>query len=182
MIFTPKTVFDKQGREITLRSAGPEDAEALLEYLKTTAGETPFLVREPDEVTLTVPEERELLAKKEAAENELMLLAICSGKHAGNAAFSSPERRRFSHRCSVAIALYREFWGAGIGEILLRAVLDEAAACGCEQAELEVAADNERAIALYKKLGFEIYGRQPRSMKYADGSYTDFLWMMKPLR
>ena len=30
---------------------------------------------------------------------------------------------------------------------------------GYEQAELEVIADNEGAIALYKKLGFEKYGR-----------------------
>lgn len=45
---------DKLNRTVTLRSAETEDAEALLRYIKITAGETPFLIREPDEVTLTL--------------------------------------------------------------------------------------------------------------------------------
>ena len=59
--------------------------------------------------------------------------------------------------------------------------LDLAANCGYEQAELEVAAENKAAIALYGKLGFEIYGRRSRHMKYSDGSYADMLLMLKRL-
>ena len=50
-----------------------------------------------------------------------------------------------------------------------------------EQIELEVVADNERAISLYKKMGFEICGTMPRNMKYKDGTYADAFWMMKRL-
>lgn len=90
--------------------------------------------------------------------------------------------RRYHHRCEVAIALYQEYCGAGIGRIMLETVLDVAKSCGYEQAELEVIAGNERAIRLYQKLGFREYGRFPDNMKYADGSYVDSIWMMKKLQ
>ena len=64
---------------------------------------------------------------------------------------------------------------------MIEALLAIAKECGIEQVELEVVADNERAIALYKKLGFEVYGTMPRNMKYRDGTYADVYWMMKRL-
>lgn len=42
-----------QGREYMLRSAAEEDAPQLIAYLKQTAAESPYLLREPEEVTLT---------------------------------------------------------------------------------------------------------------------------------
>ena len=42
MRFGPKEIIDKNGRKIILRNAEVEDAEALIEYLKVTTGETPF--------------------------------------------------------------------------------------------------------------------------------------------
>ena len=44
------TIKDKQARDIILRSADEKDAESLLDFLKITAAETPFLLREPDEI------------------------------------------------------------------------------------------------------------------------------------
>ena len=42
-------------------------------------------------------------------------------------------------------------------------------------------ADNDRAIALYKKIGFEKMGTFPHNMKYKDGTYADAYWMVKIL-
>ena len=44
---------------------------------------------------------------------------------------------------------------------------------GLEMIELEVVCENKRAIALYEKHGFRIYGTRPHSFKYRDGSYAD---------
>lgn len=52
---------------------------------------------------------------------------------------------------------------------------------GYEQVELEVVADNERAIHLYKSLGFEICGMCPNQMKYKDGTYANGYWMVRKL-
>ena len=44
--------------------------------------------------------------------------------------------------------------GKGLGERLARAAIGRAWAEGLERVELEVFASNERAIGLYRKLGF----------------------------
>ena len=116
------------------------------------------------------------------SERELMLIATINGRHIGNCSLRSiGTYKRYAHRCEVAIALYQKYCGRGIGKIMLKTILDMARNLGYEQAELEVAAGNERAISLYKNLGFEKYGVFPNNMKYANGQYTDSYWMMKKL-
>ena len=88
---------------------------------------------------------------------------------------------RFRHCVSLGIALYQKYTGMGIGKAILETVINLAKEMGYEQVELEVVADNERAIALYKKMGFEICGTTPKAMKYKDGSYADEHKMVKIL-
>lgn len=183
MIIEPITITDKLGREVVLRAAAPEDAADLIQYLKVTSGETPFLIREPDEIIITMESEVAFIQNKIDSERELMLLAFVDGKHVGNCSLMSlAPYKRYQHRCDVAIALYQEYCGCGIGKAMLETVLDIATNLGYEQAELEVVADNQKAIALYESLGFVKYGTFPDNMKYADGTYCDAYWMMKKLR
>lgn len=182
MIFEPLKQTDKCNREIILRSADIADAEDLVQYLKTTATETPYLIREPEEVTITIEQERAFIKNKIAAERELMLIATVDGKHIGNCSLMSiGNYKRYAHRCEIAIALYQEYCGCGIGKIMLETVLDVARKVCYEQAELEVVVENKTAVACYKKMGFQEYGRFPNNMKYTNGEYADTYWMMKKL-
>ena len=63
MIFPEKEIQLKDGRIALLRSPLPSDAEAALEYMKITAAETPFLLRTPEEITLTIPDEEKYLSR-----------------------------------------------------------------------------------------------------------------------
>ena len=182
MKFEAIQIKDKLGRDIVLRSAQGSDAEALIEYLKVTTGETPFLIREPEEVTITLEQEISFIESKIKSEKELMLIATIDGKHIGNCSLMSiAPYKRYAHRCEVAIALYQEYCGLGIGKAMMQTVLDVAKELGYEQAELEVISDNKNAIKLYENLGFKKYGTFPTNMKYADGTYADAEWMMKRL-
>ena len=182
MKFGPLKVMDRAGREIVLRNAEEADAEDLITYLKTTAGETPYLIREPDEIHLTVEQEQGFIRRNMESEKELLLIAAMDGKHIGNCSLMSiGSYKRYAHRCDIAIALYQKYCGTGIGRLMLETVLQAAKELGYEQAELEVIADNQKAIALYEKLGFVKYGRFPDNMKYSDGGYADAYWMMKKL-
>lgn len=182
MTIEPITIKDKLGREVILRAATPEDSADLIQYLKVTCGETPYLIREPEEVTITPEEEESFIKAKLDSDKELMLIASIDGKHIGNCSLMSlASYKRYSHRCDVAIALYKEYCGCGIGKAMLETVLKVAVNAGYEQAELEVVAENKDAIALYEKLGFKKYGTFPDSMKYSDGTYVDSYWMMKKL-
>lgn len=182
MYFPAKIIKDKKDREIILRNAEEDDAEKLIDYMKITAAETPFLIREPDEITLSIEQERDFIKTKKESENELLLLAEIGGKHIGNCSLMNiGGYKRYRHRCDIAIALYKEYCGLGIGKAMLEIILDIAEKIGYEQAELEVIASNRSAIALYEKLGFKIYGTFPNNMKYGEGSYADAYWMMKKL-
>ena len=182
MICKPMKVIDKTGYEVILRNAEINDAEDLIKYLKITTSETPYLIREPDEVTLSLEQEQHFIQRVMDSDRELMLVAIIDGKHIGNCSLMGiGGYRRYQHRCSVAIALYQEYCGRGIGKIMLQTVLEIAKEIGYEQAELEVIADNKNAIALYENLGFEKYGHFPDNMKYENGKYADAYWMMKKL-
>lgn len=182
MKFQPMKVTDKTGHEVILRNAEINDAQSLIDYLKITMSETPFLLREPDEVTLTLEQEQRFIQSKVDSDGDLMLVAVIDGKHVGSGALMSVgEYKRYRHRCGIAIALYQAYCSRGIGKIMLETILRIAKESGYEQAELEVIVDNERAITLYESLGFEKYGRFPNHMKYQNGTYADAYWMMKRL-
>lgn len=182
MQFMPLKVTDKTGSEVILRNAQVSDAENLIKYLKVTTAETPYLIREPDEVTLSLEQEQSFIQRVMDSARELMLVALIDGKHVGSCSLTGiGEYKRYYHRCDVAIALYQEYWGRGIGKIMMESILEIAKEIGYEQAELEVIADNQKAIALYENLGFEKYGRFPDNMKYKNGKYADAYWMMKKL-
>lgn len=182
MIFEPISVPLKDGRSAIIRNAEPEDAEELIDYLKVTSAETPFLLRNPEEINFTLDQEIEFINSRNESENSLLLIAKIDGKLAGNASCMPVGTfQRYSHRCSAGIALYQSYCGLGLGKIMLNTILQEAAKAGYEQAELEVVTSNDSAIALYKALGFDIYGERKHSMKYKDGSYADEYLMMKML-
>lgn len=75
------------------------------------------------------------------------------------------------------IAVDPAFQGRGLGKRLLDVCLKEARRRGCDRFSLEVRADNNRAIALYKKSGYEITGRVA---KYYEDD-CDALQMQKSL-
>lgn len=76
----------------------------------------------------------------------------------------------------ATIASHPDWRGCGLGQWLMLALLDAAAARGALTATLEVRAGNLPAIQLYKKLGFEVVGQRRRY--YRDGE--DGLIMTTP--
>jgi RimJ/RimL family protein N-acetyltransferase len=66
--------------------------------------------------------------------------------------------------------------GKGLGTRLARAAIDRAWSDGLERIELEVFASNERAIELYRRLGFVTEGVKRRARKL-DGQYDDNVLM-----
>ena len=103
MRFAPKEIILKDGRACVLRPTAPEDAEAMIQYLKETAGETEYLLRYPDEVTFTVEGEREILGSMLDDPSSVMMVAIADGRVAGNCSVNGiGSKRKIRHRCSMA--------------------------------------------------------------------------------
>lgn len=182
MEYTGKIVVLKNGKTCAIRLAKREDAQRVLRYQKETSDETPYLIVGPEDIDLTVEEQTGRIERWNASSNRLRLLAEVDGELAGVAiVYGSGIQTRLRHRCCVDITLYQRFCSMGIGTVLLGEILASAKAAGFEQAELEVVSNNTPAIGLYKKLGFEAVGAMPRALKYRDGTYADFLFMVKYL-
>lgn len=182
MIFPEKEVTLKDGRVAVLRNAVPEDAADCLKYLRVTAVETPFLLREPEENDLTLEAEETFLRARMNDPKSLMLVAHVDGEYAGNCGLvSMGSNLRVRHRCGMGIALYRKFCNNGLGRILIEEVVHVARELGYEQMELEVVTGNDLAKHVYESLGFTAFGVRPHALKYRDGTYADEILMVKVL-
>ena len=169
------------GHEILLRSAKPDDASMLKDYLKTVSGETRFLSKEADEVTITDEQEAAFIEKMSSPRN-LLIIAFFDGEYAGNCSFdTNGESRRNAHRAGLGIALFEKFTGKGLGSILMEKALKCAKELGYTQMELTVVSANERAKKLYESFGFKEYGRLPNANKYDDGTFSDDIFMLRSL-
>nr|WP_294866392.1 GNAT family N-acetyltransferase [uncultured Pseudogulbenkiania sp.] len=90
-----------------------------------------------------------------------------------------PPQLRRAHTASLALAVHEDWQGKGVGRRLLGALLEYADNwLGLTRLELHVYADNERAIALYRLLGFEEEGRL-RADSFRDGEFVDGLLMAR---
>ena len=183
MRFSPREILLKDGRTCVLRPAAPEDAAGMIEYMKRTAAESPFLLRYPDEVSYTLDGERALLEGVLNDPYSVMMTGVVDGKIAGNCTISGlGQKRKIRHRCSLAIALYRAYWRLGIGKAMITYLSELATQIGYEQIDLEAVAENAQALALYRACGFIESGRRLRALKFDDGTYHDEILMTKILR
>jgi ribosomal protein S18 acetylase RimI-like enzyme len=64
--------------------------------------------------------------------------------------------------------------GRGIGHAIVEALIAEAHGF-VESLHLTVMASNDRALALYERCGFTVYGREPRSVMLPDGPADELL-------
>lgn len=85
-------------------------------------------------------------------------------------------REGFRHCGQLGMGLLPEVRGQGLGARLAAAAIERAWTEGLERIELEVFASNERAIALYRRLGFTVEGVKHRARKL-DGRYDDNVFM-----
>jgi ribosomal-protein-alanine N-acetyltransferase len=69
----------------------------------------------------------------------------------------------------------------GVGRALVAAAVDAAVRQAALGLWLEVAADNEAALALYAAAGFEVAGRRRAYYKRADGTRMDAVMMRRTL-
>ena len=153
---------------ITIRRAEPGDYAGIC---RTFEGESVY------SGTLQLPFPSAEIWRKRIAEpkvDDILLVAIVDGEIAGNAglhpAAGSPRR---SHAMHLGMVVGEGFQGKGVGDALMKALLAIADGwMNVFRIELTVFTDNKRAIALYRKHGFEIEGTH-KAYALRAGNYTD---------
>jgi putative acetyltransferase len=159
---------------LTIRRAEPSDYEAIAKiftYPKVLWG------------TLQVPypsveQWRKRLA--EPAEGFWGLAACVDGEVVGHIGLQTfPNRPRRHHVGDIGMMVRDDWQGKGIGTALMQAAIDLADKwLNLSRLELDVFFDNEPAIKLYKKFGFQVEGTRI-GYAFRDGQYVDTMMMAR---
>ncbi|MCD6450272.1 MAG: GNAT family N-acetyltransferase [Thermotogaceae bacterium] len=167
----------KDGRAIFIREVFVEDAERLHEFYLKVTSETEFLVTLPEEV-LDVASERNLIRIYRSSHNRLYLVAFYSSQIIGALKLAGNRRKRMSHVAELSIAVKKDFWGLGVGSILMKEAINWAKSHEIKRIELTVLDNNKRAINLYNKFGFVEECRMKMATILSDGHH-DLILMAK---
>lgn len=97
----------------------------------------------------------------------------------GNASLSVYDNPRKRHSAGIGMMVHKDYQGMGVGSRLLQALLDVADNwLMLVRVELTVFTDNEKAIHLYQKYGFEIEGTHKKAA-IRNGEYMDLYTMAR---
>jgi putative acetyltransferase len=108
----------------------------------------------------------------------LSIVAEHDGRIIGSAGLHPYPGRR-SHAAALGMAVRDDYQGKGVGTALLRALIDTADNwLGLRRIELTVYTDNDRAIRLYHRFGFETEGTH-KGYALKAGVYADALVMAR---
>ena len=155
-----------------IERAVPQDAAALLDYLKDIGGETDNLTFGAEGLPFTVEQEETFLEELLDASHSAMFVAKVEGRIVGDVSVMGTDRARTKHRADIGISVRREMWGNGIGRALMQTIIDFAKHADIEILHLQVRSDNARAIRLYESCGFVKIGQYKGLLKI-DGELID---------
>lgn len=158
-------------------TATAEMAQDIIDYVKVTSAETDNLVTTPEEFNITLEQEIDYLNKQKDIRLGNILVALDGNEIVGLSGLHGREGRvRIGHVVSLGITIKKSHWGQGIGYLMMMKHIEYAQNNEIYKINLEVRTDNQPAIHLYEKCGFEMEGTNRRSM-FIDGEYVDTYYM-----
>ncbi len=165
---------------MVIRKIRIEDAEQFIDLNKKLVSETDFLLLNSNESSLTVETQKKLIKDFNINNNRVVFVIEIDKNLIGFIAGTKGIYKKNKHVLTIAIGILQEHNGLGYGKSLLKYIEEWAIENNVKRLELTVRNDNERAINLYKKFGFDIEGIKLKSLKIND-KYFDEFYMSKIL-
>lgn len=157
---------------VSIRKIEIEDLKGFHTALSSVAKEGTFLLTvEPPPI-----ERIEDFVKSNIKNNNAQYVCEVNGVIVGWADITPNSRQSMSHVGSLGMGLIKPYRGKGYGKKLLKNVIDHAWLQRLKRLELEVFSDNEIAVNLYKKMGYEVEGIKKYARLY-NGIYQDIVVM-----
>lgn len=164
-----------------IRPVREEDAAAFLTLQLHLDEETHFMMLEPGERRTSMEDTRRRIRAMLDQPNALLL--VVDAGEAGLAGYLCAEGGEFRRNwlsAYITCGVLQAFAGQGLGRRLFEQLEEWARACGMRRLELTVMTHNQRAVALYRRMGFIIEGVRKDSLR-VDGQFVDEYAMAKIL-
>lgn len=176
------THFDNEEIDTIIRQAEPNDARAILALTRQVGQESNYLTFGPEGIGLSVQQEMELIERFMRAPTSLMLVAEVDDQIVGLANIAAFTSEKQAHVAEIGVSLVQEYWGYGIGGLLVEALIDFAKEVNLQLITLEVVVENERAVRLYERYDFEIRGTLQKRLKHECRYYDSYVMelLLKP--
>jgi ribosomal protein S18 acetylase RimI-like enzyme len=174
-----RTFPSKNGQEVTLRAPQWSDLDDMLDFINSLVDESAPILKE---IKMTRNGEIDWLARLLSRVEKAKMIAVVAeveGKFVGQVEVT-PGTERSNHLGNLGISLKDGFRDVGIGSEMMKEAEEQSKELGIEVIQLEVFANNERAIHVYEKAGFNVVGRIPKGARISE-SYVDVLIMAKEL-
>jgi RimJ/RimL family protein N-acetyltransferase len=152
----PRPFLLRDGRSALIRRADPKDAKELLAHVNAVAAEGVFV--QTERVDKTLDQERAWISGFDGR-SSLLIVAVVDGLLLGSADFRRGPQGKNAHVAELGIALGKMARGQGLGRAIMEEGIEWARSTGVRKLFLGVFSTNDRAIALYRSLGFEEEGR-----------------------
>ncbi len=163
---------------VTIREATQADAAALVAHLKALVSEPGINIPlAPDEVTMTVDQEKAILADFHASPRAIMLVADAPNEGiVGELSLKAiSSRRAVQHVATLGMSVKHGWRGKSVGRQLMAAALEWAPTAGIKRIELYVYERNEPALRLYQQFGFAIEGTRKQFIREGDAYLDDYI-------
>jgi RimJ/RimL family protein N-acetyltransferase len=161
---------------VIIREVRKSDANNLIKYLDKVSCESDFLTFGLGEFGMSLEEEEKFIESVLKKENHLFIVAEVNDEIVGTLSFAAGSRKRVAHVGEFGMSVVKEYWAKGIGTKLITYLLTWSKDSGnIKKINLRVRSDNERAIGLYKKMGFEEEGLRKRELFINDQFYDTLL-------
>lgn len=169
----------RDGTEVKLRTPRWEDLDDLLDFINGLVEEEAMIAANQKH---TRESETDWLARNLTnleKDKHVAVVAEANGRVVGSCELT-PRFGRMSHVGSLGISVKDGYREKGIGQEMMRELERQAPRLGLESIYLEVFSTNDRAIHVYRKMGYVETGRIPMCIKYK-GGYVDSVIMTKHL-
>jgi ribosomal protein S18 acetylase RimI-like enzyme len=143
------------GHPYLIRPSQGDDAPELAALIEAVAGEGELIAAVPGEPD-TIEQSSRLVSI--VLEGGLSLTLEVDGVPAGHVMIQRRPGRHYAHVGEIAIIVSNAQRGLGLGRSLMETAIDWGRATGLAKLSLRVFPDNQRAITLYRSLGFEDEG------------------------
>lgn len=155
-----------------IRKIEPSDTKQFVDFYNKLAEETDYLMFTADEVSDKADQEEKFIKKYN--DYKQVFIAVDGDEIVGYLGIKRSHLEKLMHRAKFTVGVLEDHQRQGIATKLIEFAEDWAKEQDVKRLELTVITENEPAIALFEKTGFEKEGTRKDAVNINDDYYDEY--------